>query len=615
MDQVAGQANTAFMPLGVALMHADRCRNEGRLIEAEAICRRVLEAQPNLPEAEHLIGVIAYQNGKLGEAIKHVQRAIKLAPQVALFHANLGEMYRLSGRLKLAADEARRALAIERNMPAALSNLGVALYELKDYKEAARSQRKAIAVKPDFAEAHSDLGNALHALRRFEEAVAAYRRAIELKPDYADAWANLGVALYELKDYKEAARSQRKAIAAKPDFAEAHSNLGNALHALRRFEEAIAAYRRAIELKPDYADAWANLGAALHHSGDFDESMVALRRAIALAPHHANAHSGLGILLLMRGDLGEGWDEYEWRLRLSERKGPRFPENPWQGENLVGKHIYVQAEHGSGFGDTLHFARYIPPLAALAGAVTLRVQQALMTLLRESLPGITVLGDRGDPAPYHCDTVLLSLPRLFKTRLETIPADVPYLHAPAEAVQRWKKRLARMAGVKVGVVWAGNPDHVNDSRRSIDLTLLAPLFAVRGTSFASLQVGPRSADLKKLKRRKHSIADLSPAFGDFAESAGAVSALDLVITVDTSVAHLAGALGKPVWVLLPWVTDWRWMLNREDNPWYPTIRLFRQKKGEDWANVIARAAKQLKAVARGDDADRPPQNTTAHRLP
>ncbi len=512
-------------------MYAERCRSEGRLLEAEAVCRRVLESQPNTPEAEHLLGVIAHQNGKLGEAIEHVQRALKRAPHVALFHANLGEMLRLAGQPRLAAASARRALEVDPQMPAALSNLGVALYELKDYEEAAGAQRKAIA--------------------------------------------------------------------ANPDFAEAHSNLGNALHALRRFDDAVAAYRRALALNPNYADAWANLGTTLHHAGDFEEGMMALRRAIALAPHHANARSGLGILLLMRGDLAEGWDEYEWRLRSSERKGPRFPENPWQGESLAGKHIYVQAEQG--FGDTLQFARYMPPLAARAGSVTLRVHQQLVTLLRESLPGITVLGDRGDPAAYQCDAVLLSLPRLFKTRLETIPATVPYLRPPAATAARWNKRLATMRGVKIGLVWAGNPEHVNDSRRSVDLKLLAPLFGVRGASFASLQFGPRTADLKKLKG-KRAIEDLAPAFGDFIETAGAIDALDLVITVDTSVAHLAGALGKPVWVLLPWVTDWRWMLNREDNPWYPTMRLFRQRKGEDWGFVVARMVQELEAVAQGDEA-------------
>jgi tetratricopeptide (TPR) repeat protein len=531
MNRTGGQQQATFMPLGEALQYADRCRNEGRAMEAEAVCRQILQTQPNMAGAEHLLGVIAHQNGKLGEAIEHVQRAVGLAPGVALFHANLGEMLRLAGRPKLAVKEVRSALAIEPDMPAALSNLGVALYDLKDYEEASRAQRKAIAVAPNFAEAHC--------------------------------------------------------------------NLGNALYALRKFDEAIAAYRCAIELKPDYADAWANLGTTLHHSGSFDEAIAALRRAIALAPHHANAHSGLGILLLMRGELGEGWDEYEWRLRSTERKGPRFPEMPWAGESLAGKHIYVQAEQG--FGDTLQFARYIPTLAQRAARVTLRVHQQLVTLLRESLPGIIVLGDRGDPAPYQCDAVLLSLPRLFKTRLESISAEVPYLRAPAGAARRWQERLANRKGTRVGLVWAGNPEHVNDTRRSLDLKALAALFTVPGTSFVSLQHGPRTADLRTLKGNA-AIENLGSQFEDFTDTAAAVSALDLVITVDTSVAHLAGALGKPVWLLLPWVTDWRWMLHRDDNPWYPTMRLFRQKRGEAWTDIVPQIAGELAAVAQGDAA-------------
>jgi tetratricopeptide (TPR) repeat protein len=518
-------------PVGDALRYAERCRADGRLMEAEATCRQILRVQPNTPEAEHLLGIIAHQNGKISEAIEHIRRAIKLAPGIALFHANLGEMLRLAGQPKLAIEEARRAIAIEPNMPAALSNLGVALYELKDFQEAARAQRKAIA--------------------------------------------------------------------AAPDFAEAHGNLGNALYALRRFDEAIEAYRRAVALRSDYVHGWANLGTALHHSGKFDDGIAALRRAIALSPQHAAAHAGLGILLLTRGEFGEGWDEYEWRLRSTEPTGPRVPERPWQGESLAGKHIYVQAEQG--FGDTLQFARYVPLLARRADRVTLRVHQQLLTLLRESLPGITVLGDRGDAAPYQCDAVLMSLPRLFKTRLETIPADMPRLRVPADAAQRWQNRLATMQGVRIGLVWAGNPEHVNDTRRSIDLKLLTPLFVVPGTSFVSLQHGPRSTDLSKL-RGVAAIEDLGSQFADFTDTAAAISALDLVITVDTAVAHLAGGLGKPVWVLLPRITDWRWMLRREDSPWYPTMRLFRQGHGDAWDDVLSLLAGELTAITRGDTA-------------
>jgi tetratricopeptide (TPR) repeat protein len=512
------------------LTQAEQYRVAGRLVEAEAFCRRALEAQPNEPNALHMLGIIAHQAGKLAEAIAHIERATKAAPDVALFHANLGEMCRLAGRV--------------------------------------------------------------------DAAVAAGRRAVKLQSNYPEALSNLGAALYERKDYTEAAESHRRAIALKPDFALAHSNLGNALHALKRFDEAIAAYQRAVTLAPNFADAWSNLGTTLHHAGRYDEGMAALRRAIALAPQHANAHSGLGILLLMRGDFAEGWDEYEWRLLSTEVKGPRFPQRPWQGESLAGKHIYVQAEQG--FGDTLQFARYLPMLQSRAAKVSFRVHQSLLMLMRDNLPGIELYGDRGTPAPADCEAALLSLPRLFRTRLETIPAQLPYLRAPAEAAARWRARLATLPGRKVGLVWAGRPEHANDHRRSLDLATLAPLFALPDVLFVSLQVGPHAGDVARHPQLK--IKDLSAQLTDFAETASVVEALDLVITVDTAVAHLVGALGKPAWVLLPEVTDWRWLIGREDNPWYPTMRLFRRQTGEEWDTVIPHVAAELAAVAKGDAA-------------
>jgi tetratricopeptide (TPR) repeat protein len=529
------------LPTADALALAEQHRAAGRLMEAEAVCRQILEAQPNEPNAVHLLGLIAHQSGRLGDAIGHLRRATRLAPDVPLYHANLGEMCRLAGRA--------------------------------------------------------------------DEAVAEGRRAVALKADYPEAWANLGVALYETQDFAKAAACQRRAIALNPEFALAHSGLGNALYGLKAFDEAIEAYRGAIALAPGFADAWSNLGTTLHHAGRYEEAIAALRRAIALDPHHANAHSGLGILLLMRGDFAEGLDAYEWRLLSSEVKGPRFPQRPWQGESLLGRHIYVQAEQG--FGDTIQFARYLPLLQARAGAVSFRMHQSLLTLMRESLPGIETFGDRGTPAAADCEIALLSLPRLFRTRLETIPAAVPYLRPPTEVGARWRRRLGSLPGLKVGVVWAGRPEHVNNFRRSTALAALAPVFDVPGVSFVSLQVGPPAAELHG--SHKKNILDLSAQLGDFAETAGAVGALDLVIAVDTSVAHLAGALGKPVWVLLPQVTDWRWLLGREDNPWYPTLRLFRPGDGETFADVVARAAVELEAVANGEAARLTPFRAAGER--
>jgi tetratricopeptide (TPR) repeat protein len=525
-----------------ALALAEQHRLAGRLLEAEAQCRQILAAEPDEPNATHLLGLVAHQAGKLGEAIAQLRRAVALAPDVPLYHANLGEMCRLAGHV--------------------------------------------------------------------DEAIAEGRRAVALKPDYPEALSNLGVALYEQRDFEAAAAHHRRAIALNPGFALAHSNLGNALHSLKRFDEAIAAYRRAIALDRSFADGWSNLGTTLHHAGQYEEGIAALRRAVAIAPNHANAHSGLGILLLMRGDLAEGWDEYEWRLQSSEVKGPRFPQRPWRGESLAGRHIHVQAEQG--FGDTIQFARYLPMLEARAGHVSVRVHQSLLTLMRESLPGLEVLGDRGTPAaPIDCECALLSLPCLFKTRLETIPATVPYLRPPMELAERWRRRLRALAGLKVGLVWAGRPEHVNDFRRSVDLATLAPLLGVPGISFASLQLGPRAAALDAPDAPK--IAQVLPEHADFAETAGAIAALDLVIAVDTSVAHLAGALGKPTWVLLPSVTDWRWLIGREDNPWYPTMRLFRQQDAAPWADVIARVTAELERVSRGDAAPLTPHREGGER--
>jgi tetratricopeptide (TPR) repeat protein len=522
----------------------------------------------------------------------------------------LAEQLRAAGRTLEAESACRRVLAVAPDCAEALHILGLVAHQAGRLGDAIGHLRHATRVAPEVPLYHANLGEMCRLAGQIEQAIAEGRQAVTLQPDYPEALNNLGAALYDGKDYAEAAACQHSAIEANPNFAPAHCSLGNALHALKQFDEAAAAYRRAIALAPDLADAWANLGTTLHHAGEFDEALVALRRALALDPRHANAHSGLGILLLTRGEFGEGLEEYEWRLLSSETRGPRFPQTPWHGESLAGRRIYVQAEQG--FGDTLQFVRYLPLLAARSGSVSFRMHQDLLTLMRASLPGIDAFADRGSPFPVpDCECALMSLPRLFRTRLETIPAGVPYLRAPAETAERWKARLANLKGMKVGLVWAGNPAHVNDFRRSFDLPMLAPLLGLSGVSFVSLQVGPRAKDLRNIE--SSAILDLSPELRSFADSAGAVSALDLVIAVDTATAHLAGGLGKPVWVLLPSISDWRWLMSREDSPWYPTMRLFRQRAGEDRSEVIARVAGELAAVLDGDTGRLAPFQATGER--
>ena len=513
------------------------------------------------------------------------------------------------GRLAEAAAFCRDLIAAEPDRAEAENLLGIIAAQTGDIAAANEHFGRAVALAPGVAMFNANLSEALRLTGQPQLALEAAGRALEIDPDLPPALINLGAAHSELKDYENAARAYSKAAAAWPHLAQAHTNLGNALSRLGRMDEAMAAYRQAIELNPRSAEAWLGLGNALNVSDAIGDGAPALRRSIALAPDYALAHISLACILLARGDFGEGWGEHEWRLRL-EPSQRVFPERPWRGESLAGKHIYVEAEQG--FGDMLQFARYIPFLAARAAKVTFRVPQTLAPLMRASLPGVAILTESDAPVASQCDIALLSLPHVFKTRLETIPASVPYLRPAAEMAMRWRNRLAGLKGLKVGLVWAGNPEHNNDMRRSIGLQALAGLLAVPGVSFVSLQYGPRSADVKTLDP-DGVIEDLSTELGDYSDTAGAILALDLVISVDTSVVHLAGALAKPVWVLTPRAGDWRWMFGKEDSPWYPTMRLYRQRRAETWAQVIERLIGDLHALGRGDSAPLTPFKANGER--
>ena len=539
----------------------------------------------------------------MGQAVGDPAAVRQIRPAAQVYE--LAERHRAAGRLDDAESLLKQLLDRGPDDATAHHLLGILAHQRGQTGDAIARVKHACELAPDVALFHANLGEMYRLAGRLDLALEHGNRALALQPGYAEALSNVGIAYYELKDFEQAAAAHRRAIEAKPDFARAHSNLGNALHALRRFDEAVTCFRRAVALDPHFADGWSNLGTSLHHSGQYDEAMGALRRAVALDPRNANAHSGLGLLLLMRGDMAEGWDEYEWRLQSTEVRLPYHPQKPWQGESLKGRRIYIHAEQG--FGDTIHFARYVPLVAARGAAVTFRVQQGLAGLMRQSFPGVEILGDRGGAAvAADCECALLSLPRIFGTRLETIPARVPYLRADAAEAARWRERLQGRPSFKIGLVWAGNPEHVNDQRRSIGLAALAPLFGVPDVAFVSLQVGPRAAEIEQ--HEGHGILDAAPGLVGFAETAALVEALDLVVTIDSSVAHLAGALGKPTWLLTPWVSDWRWQIGREDSPWYPTARLFRQAPGQDWHDVAACVAAELAKAARGDA-----QALTPHR--
>jgi Flp pilus assembly protein TadD len=411
----------------------------------------------------------------------------------------------------------------------------------------------------------------------------------------------IAVRCIENKQWREAEAVCRRILATHPDLPGAHNSLGLALSGAGRYFPAIKQLQRAIQLAPQNAAYHNNLCIAHYRLGQLDAAIDAARRALELAPDQAASHCNLSFALLARGDFIEGWTEYEWRLRSPDVVTPNL-RNPWRGENFAGKHVYVRAEQG--LGDMIQCSRYLPWLARRAKKVSFGVGRPLVSLLRNSFPEIDVLESGEDPpTPYDHDLCAMSLPHVFKTRLETIPADVPYLRAPSDATARWREKLALTPGLKVGIVWAGDPKNPTDQVRSLDATrlpeLLNPLLRVAGVSFVSLQLGLRAADLFYLKQKDAKrIVDFSHELGDFADTAGAVMNLDLVISIDSAVAHLAGALGKPVWLLLASQADWRWLVDRDDTAWYPSMQLFRQRQGEGWSHVIEHVVTALKqAVA------------------
>ena len=421
-----------------------------------------------------------------------------------------------------------------------------------------------------------------------------------LRPEYAEAHSNRGNALHELKRFGEALASYDRALALRPDFSEAHSNRGNALQELRRFEEAVASYDRALALRGDLAEAHSNRGNALKELARFDEALASYEAALAVRPDFADAHFNEAMCRLLIGDLYRGWEKSEWRWETEQiRNGKRDLSQPlWLGsEEIAGKTILLHAEQG--LGDTIQFGRYAPLVAARGARVILEVQRPLHGLM-STLSSTVHVASSGDPLPdfdFHCP--LLSLPLAFATRLDTIPSATRYLSARDEQTRAWRERLGRHDKPRIGLAWAGNPRkelpgaNRIDGQRSIALDRLAPLFEVTACEFFSLQKGGEAVRQLRDSALRHQVTDLTDDLHDFSDTAALIENLDLVISVDTSVAHLAGALGKPFWLLNRYNTCWRWLLDREDSPWYPTARLFRQDTTREWEPVIRRVAVAL----------------------
>ncbi len=571
--------STLSEPLKVAVRH----HQAGNIEAAKQTCRAVLEQQPELADGWHLLALMAHQARNLDEAIAHYQRAIAADP-------NHCDSY---------------------------NNLAVALHEQGKFDDAIAHYQKVLALKPDYADAHNNYANALREKGRLAEAVQHYQQAIAANPTYADAHNNLGLAYYAMNDFEQAAVAYRQAVALRPNFPQALNHLGNALKEMGNFAEAAVYYQQAIALKPDYAKAYNNWGNIFRDEGDLQTAIQYYDQATAIEPNFSEAHWNKALTLLVGGDLERGFAEYEWRkhVNLPSFKSLRdFPGPRWDGSPLNGQLIFLHAEQG--MGDLIQFVRYVPLVVQLGGRVILECHPPLINLLR-SLPAIETLVPYGSaPPPYHIQAPLLSLPNILGITLETVPADVPYLNPPSSdcqlpkgdqqseedtsavtpsqfAITPSETLRERTSQLKVGLVWSGNPGNPYNRNRAVPLAELLTLADLPNVELYSLQKDLSDGDLALLQASPQ-VHDLRDLLTDFVDTASLIQQLDLIISVDTAVTHLAGALGKSTWLLLPFAPDWRWMLHRDDSPWYPTVRIFRQPVAGDWESVMQQVRTELR---------------------
>ncbi|WP_186464980.1 tetratricopeptide repeat protein [Azospirillum brasilense] len=564
----------------VAPVGGRRSRRVGRCADA---CHRlpkietlhpIMGAKTNLQAAlaKHMAGDLRGAEALYRDMIRRYPRA----PETRHAHGNLGAIHLVEGRLEHAEQSLRAALRLAPNDPGVLGNLGLAL----------------------------------RGRGRLDEAVSCHRKALNGAPTSANALNNLGVSLTERGDTEEAIACFERLLGLTPDAPDALFNLSVAFERANRLEEAARHYGKVLDRAPGHLGALNNLGNTLGELGAVDEALECYGRALSLDPENADAHWNRALTRLLLGDFANGWREFEWRWKAPVMQGQRrrFDQPAWNGGPLTGRTILLHAEQG--LGDTLQFLRFVPLLRdAGATRVLLEVQPPLLSLLRASpaVEGVEVIPRSPDfPGgsnlpPFDLHAPLMSLPLLLNRSHPAAP-DTPLLRASEAATRIWTDRLtaaAPSARIRCGLVWAGRREHANDRRRSLPLAALAPLRELAGVQWVSLQVGPAVADLASWSDAPF---DASPFLTDFAATAAALASLDLVVTVDTAVAHLAGSLGRPTWVLLPFAPDWRWMLGRADSPWYPTARLFRQSRLGDWSGPVSEVAGELQRLADGRGA-------------
>jgi tetratricopeptide (TPR) repeat protein len=568
----------------------------GRPAEAIASYRAALKLDPAAWESMLPLAELLAQAGAWQEAIPLLEQVIALAPEQPGAYAWLGSLRKESGDLNGAIDVFTEAVERFPGDWQMHFNLAGALFEANRLTDCLESYRNAVRLRSEFADAHNCVGRVLHEFNDFDGARASYLRALELDPAHADALSNLGALMMDEGRLPEAEAVLRRALGLHPDLLNARSNLGTVLTRTGDVSGAVECFRRVLTCDPKHVAALCSMGFLHDNHGDEEGAVGYFALALEQEPQSALARFNLSSHLLAHGDFKRGWQEYErrWQVRQFYSKRKRMEQPQWRGEAIAGSRILLYSEQG--FGDTLQFVRYVPMVAALGAEVILEVQPGVFNLLRNFEGASQVIAAGFCVAPiefaWHCP--LLSLPLAFATELDTIPAAVPYVQAQEEQVVAWSARIAP-TGLRIGIVWSGNPEHTRDRLRSIDLAEWKGVLGVEGVTFYSLQKGAGVAQLQVIEEELRPF-NLDNELRDFTDTAAVIANLDLVICVDTAVAHLAGAMGKPVWILIPPAADWRWLRGREDSPWYPTARLFRRAEGGGWAEVLDRVRIELEAM-------------------
>jgi tetratricopeptide (TPR) repeat protein len=558
----------------------------GRYLDAQICCQQALAADSNHADGLHLMGLLSVQSQQYDLALEWIARAIRQAPK-AEYLSSLGTTLQQQGRLEEALKALDKAVQLKPDDAELWINLGNVLVDLERPADALLTFQHALKLSPRHWDAAYRCGFLLHRLGRPEEAVSYFDLSDKLKPNRAVILEMRAIALHSLKRFEQALADNRRAHALNPENADTCNNIGAILQSLGRDEEALPWFDKALARRPDYIVAFTNKASSLQSFHRFDEAFAIYHHMKTIDPGDAQADWDLSLLHMLTGNFEAGWAGREARWKAHSVVHPKLSEPIWLGkESIEGKTILICSDEG--LGDSIQFARYVPMVAARGARVILVVDDAMYPLL-STLSGVAQSFSKSAsmlPAfDMHCP--MSSLPLAFGTRLDTIPSDISYLPAPAEnRVQSWKDRLGPHNKLRVGLVWSGNPNHSNDHNRSIPLRTLSRILDVDAT-FVSLQKDLKPDDEAALQEWTD-IIDLTADLADFNETAALVSCLDLVITVDTSVAHLAAALGRTTWILLPYLPDYRWLLNRDDSPWYPTVRLFRQTATREYADVLDR---------------------------